>query len=95
MKAFTAAKKILGSAALASLCLLSSCKAQESEYPKNETKFIELDITEPENSLHLIFNGEDIGEIYEFDGTQCGSAGLRGGNGCMFKNIRLTPETQS
>lgn len=44
------------------------------------------------NSLHLLFNGEDLGEIYFFEGERVGAAGLSGARGgCMFKNIRLLP----
>lgn len=45
-----------------------------------------------ENSLHLLFNGEDLGEIYEFEGERVGYAAFSGARGgCMFKNIRLLP----
>lgn len=47
------------------------------------------------NSLHLLFNGEDLGEIYDFEGERVGYAAFSGARGgCMFKNIRLVPLSQ-
>ncbi len=51
-----------------------------------------IELTPIGSSLHLLFNGEDLGEIYEFEGERIGSAAFSGGRGgCMFKNIRLMP----
>lgn len=44
------------------------------------------------SGLRLLLNGEDLGEIYSFEGAQVGAAALSGARGgCMFKNIRLLP----
>lgn len=51
-----------------------------------------IELTPIGSSLHLLFNGEDLGEIYEFEGERIGSAAFSGaGGGCMFKNIRFLP----
>ena len=45
------------------------------------------------NSLHLIFNGEDMGEIYEFEEKPQGSVAFDfGRSGGMIKNIRFSPD---
>lgn len=51
-----------------------------------------IELRPVENSLHLLFNGEDLGEVYEFEGERVGYAAFSGARGgCMFKNIRFLP----
>lgn len=60
-----------------------------SDYDTTVWNTVELKMYD--NDLHFIFNGEDYGTIYTFDGTQCGSAAIGCRGGTIFKNIQLTP----
>ncbi len=60
-----------------------------SDYDTTVWNTVELKMYD--NNLHFIFNGEDYGTIYAFDGTQCGGAAIGCGGGTIFKNIQLTP----
>lgn len=57
------------------------------------SKWNAVELTMYGNDLHLIFNGQDHGAIYTFDGTQHGGAAIGCRGGALFKNIQLTPVT--